>query len=258
MGNRIAGTSTVAKVLADALNHSKVQTLVLTNNEMLSDNFLTRFLEVLNTPHLRDLQLSRLGLTQSSIPALSRFLLSPACYGLRSLHLNANLLSYGGLNKLVSSLLTGNTTLYEMEVYANSTSQLEDNAADDNAVRDTTLQALALMLARNQVHLRRVERGARALLIVARTILLGHEGQACSNTFSFPWNRLAPELRFYILHFVHMDLSDAQHARVCNYASKRSTLPPLFTVDKRPKSSRECIDDFLIAVGCNRFESVLA
>ncbi|KAG9125100.1 oligomeric, coiled-coil, peripheral membrane protein [Ceratobasidium sp. 392] len=181
MGNQIAGTSTVAKVFADALNHSKVQTLVLTNNEMLSDNFLIRFLGELNTPHLRNLQLSRLGLTQVSIPALSRFLLSPACYGLRSLHLNANSLSYNGLNKLVSSLRTGNTTLYELEVYANSAPEPGDDAVDETSVRDTTLQALGLMLARNMVYLKRVEHDARALLVIARTVLLGREGDVLAN-----------------------------------------------------------------------------
>ncbi|KAG8745720.1 oligomeric, coiled-coil, peripheral membrane protein [Ceratobasidium sp. 414] len=190
MGNQIAGTSTVAKVFADALNHSKVQTLVLTNNEMLSDNFLTRFLGALDTPYLRDLQLSRLGLTESSIPALSRFLVSPACYGLRSLHLNANMLSYTGLNKLVSRLLTGNTTLCEMEVYANSALGPGGDAVNDVAVRDTTLQALALMLARNLVYLRRVEREARALLVIARAVLLGEEGRVRFDNNgppTFPW-----------------------------------------------------------------------
>ncbi|KAG9101691.1 hypothetical protein FS749_004500 [Ceratobasidium sp. UAMH 11750] len=260
MGNQINGTSTVAKVFADALNHSKVRTLVLTNNELLSDNFLIRFLGELHTPYLRDLQLSRLGLTESSIPALSRFLESSACYGLRSLHLNANMLSYIGLHKLVNNSLTKNTTLCEMEIYANSVIGPGGGAGDDTAIRDTTLQVLAPRLARNLVYLRRVEREARALLVIARTVLFGEEGCVQLNSSdlpTFPWRKLAPELQLYILRFMYTDLSDAQHTRVCNYASNRSTLPPILSLNRHTKSSREWIEDFLIVVGYNRFEGAL-
>ncbi|QRV76574.1 RNI-like protein [Ceratobasidium sp. AG-Ba] len=210
MNNQIAGTKLVAKTFADALNHSKVRTLVLTNNELLSDIFLTRFLEHLNAPYLRNLQLSRLGLTQASIPALEMFLTSPACYGLRCLHLNANALSYDGLNKLTTALLTGNTTICEMEVYANSES------GDDDSVRETTTQALGLLAARNLVYLRRVEREAKSLLSIGRTVLLENSNGGLISSDSpstFPWQKLAPELKCYILQFMHTVLSDTQHTR---------------------------------------------
>jgi hypothetical protein len=229
---------------------------------MLSDNFLFHFLRRLESPYLRNLQLSRLGLTQSSIPVLTRFLLSPACHGLRSLHLNANLLSHSGLKDLVGSLRSGNTTLCELEVYANSVTEVEgdDNGDGNPTMRETTMQVLSLVLARNLVYLRRIEAESKALLVVARTLLLRRErhGQlTASGQPGFPWQRLAPELQLYILRFVHTALSDPQHARVCNYASDKSTLPSLLTFTKRSKSIRECIEDFLIAVGCNRFEGVL-
>jgi hypothetical protein len=229
---------------------------------MLSDNFLAHFLMRLESPRLRNLQLSKLGLTQSSIPVLTRFLLSPACYGLRSLHLNANLLSYSGLKDLVGSLRAGNTTLCEMEVFANSATEVEgDDTSNDNpTMRGSTMQALSLVLARNLVYLRRVEDESKALLVVARALLLRgerHVQLTASNQPTFPWQRLAPELQLYILRFVHTALSDPQHARVCSYASDKSTLPPFLTFAKRSKSIRECIEDFLIVVGCNRFEGVL-
>jgi hypothetical protein len=248
----------------DSLNHSRVQTLVLTNNEELSDKFLVRFLGNIDAPYLRELQLSRIGLTQSSLPVLNRFLRSSACYGLRILHLNANRLSNKGLKDMIANLLAGNTTLCRMEAYANSlpgtTVDDNDNHISDEALLDTTLKALTLVLTRNSVHLRKVEHEARALLVVARVLFFTpgrREIPSADCHPIFPWRKLAPELQRYVLRFLHTTLSDAQHARVCNYASHKSTLPQFAPFAKHIKGKQECIEDYLITVGCNRFEGIL-
>lgn len=230
---------------------------------MLSDNFLRIFLKQLNSPYLREMQLSSIGLTHISLPVLGRFLSSPACYGLRTLHLNGNSLSNRGLKSLVGELLVNNTTLCSMDAYANSvTGAEEDENGDlipDEALADTTRQALTFATARNRVYLRKVEVESKALLVLARILLGAEYRERPSNTEQpvFPWIRLVPELQCYVLRFVHTVLSDAQHTRVCKYASDKSTLPPILSFSRRPKTEQEYIEDFLIKVGCNRFEGVL-
>lgn len=237
----------------------------MTNNDTLSDKFLKIHLEKLNAPYLREMQLSSIGLTQSSLPVLSRFLSSPACYGLRTLHLNGNSLSNRGLKRLVSELRTSNTTLCAVEAYANSVAEADEdengNVIPDVNLADTIRQALTFALARNQVYLRKVEAESKALLGYARILMLGaecHERPSISENPAFPWTRLAPELQCYILRFMHTLLSDAQHTRVCKYASDRSTLPPFSTFHMHAKSRQEYIEDFLVKVGCNRFEGELS
>ncbi|KAF8609606.1 hypothetical protein BDV93DRAFT_432029 [Ceratobasidium sp. AG-I] len=264
MGNMFIGSSGAVQKFTAGLNSSRIQTLVLTNNDTLTDKFLRICLERLNAPYLREMQLSSIGLTQSSLPVLSRFLSSPACYGLRTLHLNGNSLSNRGLKELVSELLVSNTTLCIMEAYANSVAEAEEDE-DGDMIPDVTLgdtirQALTIALARNQVYLRKVEAESKALLGYARTLLLGaeyHGRSSNSKTLAFPWTRLAPELQCYILRFVHTSLSDAQHTRVCKYGAEKSTLPPFSPFYRHTKSRQEYIEDFLIEVGCNRFEGEL-
>lgn len=264
MGNNFLGSRHAVQKFASSLNSSRVQTLVLTNNEMLSDGFVTIFLKQLNSPYLREIQLSSIGLTHLSLFALSRFLSSPACYGLRTLHVNGNSLSNRGLKKLISDLRVSNTTLCSMEAYANSVAgaEEEDESGDlipDEALAETTRQALTFATARNRVYLRKVEVESKALLVLARALLGAehHEHPSCLEQPVFPWRRLAPELQCYILRFTHTALSDAQHARVCKYASDRSTLPPCLSFSRRLKTTQDYIEDFLIQVGCNRFEGVL-
>jgi hypothetical protein len=231
---------------------------------MLSNGFVTIFLKQLNSPYLREMQLSSIGLTHLSLLALSRFLSSPACYGLRTLHLNGNSLSNRGLKRLVSDLLVNNTTLCSMEAYANSVAgaEEEDENGDlisDEALADTIRQALTFATARNRVYLRKAEVDSKALLVLARVLLGVEHRDRPINTEQpvFPWTRLAPELQCYILRFMHTALSDAQHTRVCKYASDKSTLPPLLSFSRHPKTAQDYTEDFLIKVGCNRFEGVL-
>ena len=262
--NIFIGSSGAVQKFTAGLNSSRVQTLVLTNNDTLSDKFLRICLEKLNAPYLREMQLSSIGLTQSSLPVLSRFLSSPACYGLRTLHLNGNSLSNRGLKILVSELLANNTTLCIVEAYANSVAEAEEDENGDSipdvTLGDTIRQALTFGLARNQVYLRKVEAESKALLGYARILLLGaeyHERSSNSKVPTFPWTRLAPELQCYILRFMHTTLSDAQHTRVCKYAADRSTLPPFSPFHRYTKNRQEYTEDFLIKVGCNRFEGRL-
>lgn len=222
------------------------------------------FLGKLHSSHLHELHLSSIGLTQLSLSVLGMFLSSPACYGIRSLHLNGNSLSNKGLKTLVGKLLVGNTTLFVMEAFANSVPEAETNEigdiVSDEALLGTALQALTLVLQRNKVYLKRVEAESKALLVLARTLLLRQrrDAQPSINEKSAPlWQILPPELQHYTLRFVHISLSDAQHTRVCNYASDISTLPPFSPLAKYSKSGGEYIEDFLIVVGCNRFEGVL-
>ncbi|KAH7344780.1 hypothetical protein B0J17DRAFT_636817 [Rhizoctonia solani] len=226
----ISRSSTPTKAFANALNHSRVRIVVLANNERLSDKFIVHFLGHLNAPYLRELHLSRAGLTRSSLPMLNKYLTSPACYGLRHLHLNANHLSNKGLKDLIGNILIGNTTLCRMEVFANGMETDGQESSDDGALPETSSAALQIALERNAVRLRRVEYEARELLVVARALFLARESRApqvAYNSLGFPWRQLVPELQHYILRFLHVTLSDAQHTRICNYASLKATLPVL-------------------------------
>ncbi|KAJ1311221.1 hypothetical protein OPQ81_009721 [Rhizoctonia solani] len=239
-GNNISGSSTSTKTFAKALNHSRVQTVVLANNERL------------------ELHLSRAGLTRSSLPILNKYLTSPACYGLRGLHLNANHLSNKGLRDLVGNILKGNTTLCRMEVFANGIETDDQESSDDATLPDASSAALQIALERNAVRLRRIEYEARELLVISRTLLLARESRApwmAHNSSSFPWCRVVPELQYYILGFLHITLSDAQRTRIFNYASNKATLPaisPSYVDNQRLR--HEWIEDYLLTVGCNRFE----
>ncbi|KAG8716038.1 hypothetical protein FRC11_010764 [Ceratobasidium sp. 423] len=258
-GNNISGSRTSTKAFAQALNRSRVQIVVLANNERLSDKFIIHFLGRLNTPYLRELHLSRVGLTRSSLPMLNKYITSPACYGLRGLHLNANHLSNKGVKDLIGSLLKGNTTLCRMEVFANDVETDGQESSDDAKLPETSSAALQLALERNTVRLRRVECGARELLVVARTLFLArepHAPRAVHSSSGFPWQRLLPELQHYVLRFLNITLSDAQTTRICNYASNKATLPVPFSSHMDDRKRRlEWIEDYLFAVGCNRFEA---
>jgi hypothetical protein len=145
-----------------------------------------------------------------------------------------------------------------MEVFANSLENDSQESGDDASLSETATAALQLALERNAVRLRRVEYESRELLITARALLLAREPKTMlpvHNPSGFPWRRLVPELQHYILRFLHATLSDAQHTRVCNYASNTASLPVLFTsYVNNPRSRQEWIEDYLLAVGCNRFE----
>lgn len=143
-----------------------------------------------------------------------------------------------------------------MEAFANSspgsTVVGSNDSISDEAFLEETLGALKFVLARNSDHLRKAECEAKALLVVARTLLLTQSHpKAPSGGSVFPWRKLMPELQHYILRHLHTTLSDAQHTRVCIYASSKATLPSLRPI---PRYAKEYIEDYLIAVGCNRFE----
>ncbi|KAH9836111.1 RNI-like protein [Rhodofomes roseus] len=260
--NAFSADPDVATAFAEALNTSQLETLSLTTNTALADEFIARFLPVLDAPHLQEMQLSVLGLTHASAPHIVEYISSPRCR-LRALRANGNRLGLRGARTIVRAIHRHNFTLAKLEMYANGLADAdpdasgETSASDDegalragDAIWQDSEKELARALQRNR-HLREAtEREALSLLKYARAVLLKPRSVRSpsasralvpctrSGLFSsislaeppllpFRFTSLPIELQLYILSFLAPTLSSAQRIRIYTYASSQATLPPL-------------------------------
>ena len=244
--------SGLATAFAHALNSSRLETLSLTTNSSLADEFIAAFMPVLNTPYLQELQISVLGLTQASTTHLVDYLSSSRCR-LRALRANGNRLGPRGARAIVRAIHRHNFTLGKLELYANglfdpnADESGETSASDDEGSRplwQDSERELARALQRNRLLREDTEREALNLLRYARAVLLKPRSPACLSTsralvplamasvdgpatLPFRFTSLPTELQLHILSFLAPTLSTAQRIRICAYASSAATLPPL-------------------------------
>jgi hypothetical protein len=245
--------------LAEAINSSKLQFLSLNTNPSFGDTFISTFLPALHTPHLRELQLSDIGLTTRASRPLADFVRDRQRSGkLHVLKLNANSLGYRGVSRIVRAA-QHNWALTRLELAANhlmdsdSEPELSGSSAEAKTGTKTpptkgdwrTFEAdLHRLVLRNTHAKRMVENDALRLLRYARPILL-----TPVDITSSLHARLPLELVMHVLSFLAPSLSTAQSLRVCIYAQDRRTLPLVGVSALRlpgaplPRLDNDCIPD---------------
>lgn len=162
-------------------------------NQHLSDPFLSVFLSALDSPCLRELQISSIGLTSDSTAVLIDFLTSRHCWGLVTLKCNANRLGLRSIRAIVRKLEKDNFTLVNLELRENGTvrpglydntnyhstagsSETEDSCNEDELDSQDYQKALKdqmdAITKRNIMLRKKVADQAIALLPYARAIFL--------------------------------------------------------------------------------------
>ncbi|KAF5349951.1 hypothetical protein D9756_009249 [Leucocoprinus leucothites] len=141
-------------------------------NKRLSDGFITNFLPSLDTPRLRELRLSAIGLTSSSGKLIASYLSSPRCR-LHVLQCNDNSLGLRGIKPIVRAIRSQNYTLRSIELYTNQL-QDEETASDSQTSSDEGQGNERIGLTRNNIQTwRRCESLLKQILL--RNILLKRE-----------------------------------------------------------------------------------
>ncbi|KAI0806212.1 hypothetical protein BC629DRAFT_1152730 [Irpex lacteus] len=203
--------------LISAVNSSHLETLRLGTNPN-HGAFVPRLLGGLNTRYLHNLELSHMGLDITCVPQISDFLTSPRCH-LRTLRLNGNEFSLDDAQK-IHHALRSNYSLTTFEMYSVNLHTDEDR----ETMKEYTKER-AKLLTRNQILQRRVSEDALALLRHSRAALLPSSIPSPSPAASH--KSLPTEILLHILSFFSPTLSSSQRIRIFDFASTRSTLPPL-------------------------------
>ncbi|TFY54920.1 hypothetical protein EVJ58_g8575 [Rhodofomes roseus] len=227
--NAFSADPDVATAFAEALNTSQLETLSLTTNTALADEFIARFLPVLDAPHLQEMQLSVLGLTHASAPSIVEYISSPRCR-LRALRANGNRLGLRGARTIVRAIHRHNFTLAKAR--DDSEKELARALQRNRHLREATeREALSLLKYARAVLLKprsvRAPSASRALVPCTRGGLFSSISLAEPPLLPFRFTSLPIELQLYILSFLAPTLSSAQRIRIYTYASSQATLPPL-------------------------------
>jgi hypothetical protein len=192
----------------------------------MSDVFISEFLPSLDATYLQELHLSALGITQRSCSHIISYLMSPQCRPLQILKLNGNSLGNNCVEEIIGAVEKSNFTLQRIELFSSGF-----GVAQGGDGYLATTKYLASAMSRNEYLLKETRKGALELLRYGRTTLLrptsSLEQETPSCQSAFPFSRLPIELQFQVLSHVVSVLSTAQRLRIFDYASDRSTLPPL-------------------------------
>ncbi|KAJ6573823.1 RNI-like protein [Mycena vulgaris] len=244
-----------------ALNTSRLELLSLTTNRNLSDPFVEVFFPFLDSPHLREVHISAIGLTPQGAPHLIAYISSPRCQ-LHTLKCSGNTLGFRAVKSIIRAIERHNFSLLTVELYANhlvgpvSSDNTSEDDDDDDVGGPASLDAwkaseaqIRRVLLRNAHLKRETEKEALQLLRYARPLLLTTSGHAPSTrcndyscvdlpspgnldavvehppTQGFAFRALPTELQLYIMSFLAPTLSPAQRIRICTYASSPATLP---------------------------------
>lgn len=245
---------------ASAINSSHLSTLQLSSNP-ISAEFLSAFLSSVNSPHLSKLYLSTTGLTSASIPALVKWLGDPQRCHLTTFKCNGNQLGFLGVQSIVRTIEMNNFCLTTCEIFSNQVNEEDDDDGSDASftrwlTNDTLLK---MILHRNTTLTNGVQIDAVNLLKYARPALLHSKIEVDIRT-------LPVELTLYTLSFIApVFLSPSQRIRIFDYASDRSTLPPLLpslklgmptSIDSKGSRMRKDATQFLQDVRCLVYEKV--
>ncbi|KAF8633165.1 hypothetical protein AX17_004666 [Amanita inopinata Kibby_2008] len=262
--NEFTGDPAIARVLADAINSSQLETLSLTSNHRMSDAFIEEFLPLLTSAYLRELHLSAMNITARSVPHLKAYVSSKRCK-LCVLKCNGNSLGYRAMRSLIQAVEQYNYTLTILELHSNHLMDIHssnDNMSDEElrSVNATDVWKecsilIKKIVTRNEHLKRETERQALQLLRYARAVLLhlgsdtaildcalepGRRNRSPSDTNRFtnalvkqadlpslPFRNLPVEVQQHILSFLTPILSPAQRINIYRYAATPKTLPPL-------------------------------
>lgn len=192
----------------------------------MSDSFISEFLPCLDAKYLQELHLSAMGITQRSCPHIISYLMSPRCRPLKILKLNGNSLGSDCVREIINTVEKSNFTIQRLELHSNGFEALQNSDS-----LSATTKSLAPAISRNEYLLKETRKGALELLQCARATLLkpalSSKQEAPLHESAFRFSRLPIELQLQILNHVVPTLSTAQRLRIFEYASERSTLPPL-------------------------------
>ncbi|KAJ6498113.1 hypothetical protein C8R47DRAFT_1009973 [Mycena vitilis] len=276
--NLFTGDATTFAALTAAINTSHLDLLSLTTNRHLSDSFVQVFLPFLDSPRLREVHLSAIGLTPQAAPHISEYISSPRCR-LHTLKCNGNSLGFRAVKSIIRDIERHNFSLLTIELYSNqlvgasvgsdNTSEEDDDDGPASADAWKACEAQIRRVLLRNAHLKReTEKEALQLLRYARPLLLSSSGRALSTRCSdcscvevpaavpqesastshcFPFRALPTELQLYVMSFLAPTLSPAQRIRIYNYASSTATLPRaglcLPGFPGRVSSSSSCVLD---------------
>ncbi|KAJ6569471.1 hypothetical protein B0H19DRAFT_1257114 [Mycena capillaripes] len=278
--NQFIGEAETFASFTTALNTSHLEALSLTTNRNLSDPFVEVFFPILDSPHLREVHLSAIGLTPQAAPYLIAYLSSPRCR-LHILKCNGNTLGFRAVRSIIRAIERHNFSLLTIELYSNhlvgpvSSDNTSEEDDDEEGGGPASLDAwkasdaqIRRVLLRNSHLKRETEKEALQLLRYARPLLLSSSGHApstrcsdcscielpsavtasdCPPTQSFAFRSLPTELQLYIMSFLAPTLSPAQRIRIYTYASSPTTLPRaglcLPGFPSRVSSSSTCVLD---------------
>ena len=183
----------------------------------------------------------------------------------RDLRLNGNALTLPCVRRIVTVLEQTNFSLLHLELFGNhlnfnmtnppaspvtpESSSSNGSPTGGEKAEEPLLnwqaynRALIQVFARNRMLTSSTKSAAINLLTPARCLLLPpsparrnekeFEGLRRDNNHTrstFPWRLLPVELQLYILSLISPNLSPQQHIKIWNYASDRSTLPPLYSL----------------------------
>ncbi|KAF4564683.1 hypothetical protein EYR40_010851 [Pleurotus pulmonarius] len=234
----------LAKSFAEATNHSCLEVLTLSTNRHLGDSFITNYIPFLDSPSLRELHCSAMGITHRSVPTLAEYFSSHRCR-LESLKLNGNSLGFRGVRSVIRAIERHNYTLTSVEMWSNNGpgSEVDNdvtlNEDDDFPTRGTWQEnnaALIPIMLRNDRLGKATRMEALELLRLARTLLLPSHTIDPSPAV-FPFTQLPTELQLYVFTFLSPTLSPSQRNRIYTYASSLATLPRLYELPVNLSSS---------------------
>lgn len=224
----------VALKLSLAISSSTLEMLSLNSNN-LGDSFFNTFIHHMDSPTLRELQISSINITPESGPGLINFLTSERAEPLEVLKCNGNSLGLDHLRSLYAHLRQCNFTLRKLEMYGSTWTGVEALIAEESAkLYHHASEELRKVTLRNELLRNKLHEQALSLLRYSRALLLPcrrspdtsqDPPSPDSPKTSFP--ALPPELCQHILSFLSPVLSVAQRARIVVYASDPSTLRPL-------------------------------
>ncbi|KAJ7102584.1 hypothetical protein B0H15DRAFT_339627 [Mycena belliarum] len=263
--NKFTGDAQTLTSFVTALNASRLELLSFTSNRNLSNPFVEVFLPSLDSPYLREIHLSAIGLTSLAAPHLISYISSPRCR-LHTLKCSGNSLGFRAVKAIIRAIERHNFSLLIVEIYANhavgpvsSDNTSGDDDDEDGVEGPASLDAwkaseahIRRVLLRNTHLKRETEKEALQLLRYARPLLLtssGHapstrctdcscahppgprsgpadsDGAAAPAARGFAFRALPTELQLHIMSFLAPTLSPAQRIRIYTFASSPATLP---------------------------------
>ncbi|KAE9404660.1 RNI-like protein, partial [Gymnopus androsaceus JB14] len=181
--NLLTANPSITVQFAHAVNRSRLRSLSLTTNHLLSDDWSRLFFESLCSRYLQELHISAIGLTQHSAPYIADFLASADRCHLQTLKCNGNSLAFRGVRSIVRAIERANFSLTAVELYSNNiTSGQDSEDTDDDVDGETQNYGLEAwkdnekltkqVLARNSHLKRETGREALQLLVYSRAVLL--------------------------------------------------------------------------------------
>ncbi|KAI0683873.1 hypothetical protein BC835DRAFT_1393200 [Cytidiella melzeri] len=213
--NCFAFRTDAAEAFVTAINTSRLETLSLSSNPDKND-FVSMLLKTIDSKHLMHLELSSMALETACEPSLSAFFASPRCH-LRALYISGNSIDAEAVQKIHDNLHL-NYTVVTFDCYALYT-------VSDVDLHKKLLQDKQSVLVRNQVLQTIIKKESLALLRHSRAALLP---VSSSPQPPSQLSRSLPiEIILHILSFYAPTLSPAQRIRIFDFASSRTTLPPL-------------------------------